>query len=48
MKRAIFTLVLSVVALAGLAQTQYTHPGIDLTQTDLDRIKEKVNARQQP
>lgn len=48
MKKAILTLVLSVVVLAGLAQTQYTHPGIDLTQADLDRIKEKVNARQQP
>lgn len=48
MKKTLLAMALCLTVLAGFAQTQYTHPGIDLTQADLDRIKTKVNNRQQP
>ena len=40
--------MLLAVSMTSFAQQQYAHPGIDLTQEELDRIKTNVNAYKQP
>lgn len=48
MRKKLITLVLALVSMTSFAQHQYAHPGIDLTQEELDRIKTNVNAYKQP
>lgn len=48
MRKVITTLLAVMTALTSLAQTAYTHPGLDLSLADLDRIKSKVAAKEKP
>ena len=45
MRKKLITLVLALVSMTSFAQHQYAHPGIDLTQEELDRIKTNVKDR---
>lgn len=48
MKKKLITIAMAMMSMASFAQHQYVHPGIDLTQEELDRIKTNVNAYKQP
>ena len=41
MMKKCLTIMLLAVSMTSFAQQQYAHPGIDLTQEELDRIKTK-------
>lgn len=43
-----FTLLFAIIAITATAQTTYNHPGLDLSQADLDRIKTHVLAKESP